>query len=565
MRKHFSYCRCFSSILAIVCMVLMLITVPSTVVLAQQASAKAETSETSLPPIPPQPLSPTEKAEKDGNALRMSLRELTKMALQNNLEIAIQDANEELRKQDIIQVFGQYDPSITSSIGFQSSKDPNTNVATRSASGSFSKTDMINWDVSFNQNVKTGGNFVARYNSSRRDSDQGFFLFNPIYSTGMTFNFTQPLLRNFRIDQTRGQIKIANLDLKTNDSQFKQKVVNTIADIQGRYWDLVGAIRNYEIKRESVKLAQISLRDNMRKVEVGTLASINVVESQATLAQKEGELVQAEQMVYEAENTLLTLVCNDKKADLWSKIIIPTETPEFREYKVDLNLAIEEALKNRPELEQAGIDLQKNEINQKIRQDARKWKVDLTTSFGTKGTAGPQVLGRDLITGQLTEMTPPDIVGGYGNGHKMLFTGGFTNWSVGFDLQVPLRNRSDDAQLAKLKIENRQQLMKRMNTEQQIQAEIRNAVRKIEADAMQVVAYGASVKSAKEQYIGEQKRFEGGLSQNYLVLDYQNKFSEAQYRELQVLINHKKSIISLKKAMYTLLESNDFAIVKTAN
>jgi outer membrane protein TolC len=82
---------------------------------------------------------------------------------------------------------------------------------------------------------------------------------------------------------------------------------------------------------------------------------------------------------------------------------------------------------------------------------------------------------------------------------------------------------------------------------------------------MQVVAYGASVKSAKEQYIGEQKRFEGGLSQNYLVLDYQNKFSEAQYRELQVLINHKKSIISLKKAMYTLLESNDFAIVKTAN
>ena len=120
-------------------------------------------------------------------------------------------------------------------------------MATKSSSGNYSKTDYANWDFSYQQNVKTGGSITANYKSNRTDSDVSFYLFNPQYNASTTFSFTQPLWRNFRIDQNRSQIKLANLDLKTSDSQFKAKVVDIIANIQGQYWDLVGAIRDYDI------------------------------------------------------------------------------------------------------------------------------------------------------------------------------------------------------------------------------------------------------------------------------------------------------------------------------
>ena len=155
--------------------------------------------------------------------------------------------------------------------------------------------------------------------------------------------------------------------------------------------------------------------------------------------------------------------------------------------------------------------------------------------------------------------TDPGMVGGIGNAYKQLFTGGFTYWSVGFDVRIPLRNRSLDAQLAQISIQKRQQLIRRKNLEHKIQAEIRSAVRKLEADRQLVETAAEQRGYAKEQLIGEQKRFEGGVSENYRVLDYQMRYSQSENSELQALISYKQSIIAFQKAEYSLLEANDFA------
>jgi len=565
MKNHFPSSRPAFTVLRVLGLILAVSTFPSQIVLAQQAQAVQDAQLPPLPPLPTLPLSPTEKAEKDGTALRLSLKDVTKLALQNNLDIAISDTNEAYYQQVIVQAHGPYDPSVTLGLGVQSSKSPNTNLATKSSLGSFSKTDTANWNFLFQQNVKTGGYFTASYNSSRYASTQSFFLFSPQYNATTTLSFTQPLRRNFRIDQIRGTIKLANLDVKTNDSQFRQKVVDTIANIQGQYWDLVGAIRNYEIKRDAVRFAQITLRDNRRKLEIGSLASIQVTEAQAAEAQRELDLISAEEMVYNAENTLLSLVSNDRNAEIWHKVVIPTEAPEFVQYKVDLDTAIDTALKNRPELEQLDIALHRYEINQRMSEDMRKWQVDLRSSFGTAGVAGPQSYITDPITGQQVILIDPNLVGGIGNAYKLLFTGGYTNWGVSFNVVIPLRNRTVDAQLAQIKIGKRQQLMRRKSTEQQIQTEIRNAVQKIETNRKQVDTAKVSLGFYKEQLIGEEKRFEAGLSQNFLVIQRQNELSAAQNTELQALISYKKSIIALQKAMSTLLESSDFEIAKTSS
>jgi outer membrane protein len=545
------------SVLGIFSIALAVSALPSRLVLAQQAEAAQQASAAKPDEqLAPLPQSPIEKAQQDGTALTLSLQDLTKLALQNNLDIAIQDTNEQLYQQKIIQAYGPYDPKLTAGLGYNTSKSANTNVATASTQGSFNSSNRANWNFGFTQNVPTGGALSASWNSDRRDNNQAFSLFTPQFSSSLSVNFTQPLRQNFRIDQYRSQIKLVNLDLETNDSKFKQKVTETIANIQSQYWDLVAAIRDYDIKRDSVRFAQITLRDNRKKVEIGTLAPIGVTEAQASVAQREVDLISSEERIFNVENALRALISNDRNAEIWHKVIVPTETPDFREYKVDLDTAIDTALKNRPELEQLAISLKQSDISLQMSENLRKWKVDLTAGFGSAGVAGPQSF-RDG-----SAAIPDYLVGGLGTAYKTIFTEGFTNWSVGFQVEIPLRNRNVESQLAQQKITRRQTLMQRKSTEQSIQVDIRNAVQKLETNRKQVETAKVGRQLAKEQLDGEEKRFQAGLSQNYLVLQRQNELASAQFTELQALINYKKSIITLQKAMYTLLESNEFEIAK---
>ena len=551
--------RCLLSALGIVGLVLAFTAVSTPVMIAQQAAAPSQ-QPTEKPSttgdLPPLPLSPIEKAEKDGTSLRISLKDLTKLALENNLDIAIQDTNEQMSQQKILQAYGVFDPALTATIGMNSQKSANTNLATASTQGGYSQTERQQWNLGFSQSFKTGGTFEATFNSSRMDNNTAFALFTPQYNGSLTGIYTQPLWRNFKIDSNRGQIKLVNLDLKTSDSQFKQKVTDTISSIQSQYWDLVAAIRDYDIKRSSVRLAQITLRDNRKKVEVGTLAPIEVTDAQANMAQREVDLISSEERILSQENNLRALISNDRNADIWSQVIVPTESPEFREYKVSLDDAINTALKNRPELEQSDLDLRKLDINQQLTENSRKWQVDLQAQVGTTGVSGPQTIKNGVPT------IRPELVGGIWNAYQTMFTEGFTNWQVALQLQIPLRNRAADAQLAQHQITRRQYLMQRKNTEQSIQVDVRNAVQKLETSKKQVETAGVSRVLSKERLDGEVKRFEAGLSQNYLVLQRQNELASAENTELQALISYKKAIITLQKAMYTLLESNEFELAK---
>jgi len=507
---------------------------------------------------PPEHLSPIEKAEKDGTAMRLSLKDLTKLALQNNLDIAISDTNEELFQQRLVQTQGPYDPAVTWGLGVQSSKNPNNNLATASGTA-FNKTDSAYWNFGFSQNFKTGGGVTATWNTQRTDSNRKFDLFSPQYSATTRIQFKQPLRRNFRIDQNRNNIRLANLNMQLNDVQFKQQVVTTIAQIQGVYWDLISAIRNYEIARRSVNLAWITLRDNKKKVEIGTLAPIEITSAQASMAQREGDLISAEENIFRVENNLRSKISADRNADVWRRIIVPVDTPDFTEYKVNLEEAIDTALKNRPELETIALNIRTADLNYQFGLNQKKWQIDLTGSFWSSGIAGPQ----GYLDG--VPQNRPELIGGMPTAYKTIFTGGYTSWSFGFDIQIPLKNHSLESQLAQVQIDKRQSLMKRKNQELAIQVDVRNAVQALETNRQRVDQSKLARQLAQEQLDGDEKRFQAGLSQNFLVLQRQNELAQAEFSELQALIAYRKSIITLQQSMYTLLESNDFDIAKTSS
>ena len=559
------------SILGMLALVLASTTLSSPGVIAQEPASPAGEASTGsgADELPPLPLSPIETAQRDGTALPLSLKDLTKLALEQNLDIAISDTNEQLRQQAILQQHGSYDPQLTAQVGFNSRKNANTTQYDRSTE-SFNKNDNASWNFTFRQPVKTGGTLQATWNSSRSESNSTAMVFNPSYQSSFNLQFSQPLWRNLRIDSNRANLKLANLDLTLTDSEFKQKVTDTISNIQTAYWDLVSAIRNYEIRRNSVKLAQINLRDSRKKVEVGTSAPIDVTDAEATAASREVDLISAEETILRAQNTLRSLVSNDRNADIWRKVIVPTDRPDFKEFKVDVETAINTALQNRPELRQADLNLQQLDIRKRLNQNNRKWQFDLTGQFGGTGTAGPQGCQKNQFTGECVLdtsgnpilLTPPALVGGIGNAYKTMWTEGYTNWQLQLQVTIPLRNRSIDAQIAQQNIQKRQQLMNIRKTEQSIQVEIRNALQALETNRKQVETSGVARRLAQERLEGEEKRFQAGLSQNYLVLQRQNELSTAEYQELQSLIRYKQAVVTVQKAMYTLLESNDFEIAK---
>jgi outer membrane protein len=515
---------------------------------AQEKPSSAQTA-----PVVVSLVSPIEQAEKDGTALRISLKELTKLALQNNLDIAISETNEALFQQRVTQTYGFYDPTINVNAGTGRTKSANTNF-TNQSSTSFNQRDNANWNFSVTQNVPTGAAITAIFNSSRSDTNQLTTLFTPQFQASTQVQVTQPLWRNFRIDQTRSNIKLYNLDLKNNDSKFKQGVTNTIASIQSLYWDLVGAIRDYNIKRQSVELARLTVEQNRAKVEIGTLASITVTEALATQATREIDLIRARETILSTENGLRNMISSDRNAEIWHQTIVPTESPDFNEYHIALDAAINTALKNRPELEQYDIQLNQSDLTYQLQKNMKKWQFDVVGTFGANGTAGPQ---------NKNSTVPTQLVGGLPTAYKTIFSEGLLIWSVAFNIQIPIKTRTVDSQLAQTQITRQQLVMNRTKTEQNIIVQIRNAVEALETSRQRVETSKVSLRLAQEQLDGETQRFEAGMSQNFQVLQRQADLSAAQGAALQALIAYKKAVITLQQNMYNLLESNDFEIAKS--
>jgi outer membrane protein len=502
------------------------------------------------------PLSPIDQAEKDGTASHLSLKDVTKMALQNNLDIAISDTNEDVSKYKILQDHGAYDPSLTITLGARSTTQPNTNLASASSTGLSNNTKLDTYNVQFNQNIPTGASIVANLNGNRSDTNQSFALFTPQYNSTSSIQLTQPLLRNRATDQSRSTIKIANLDLKISDSQFRQTITSTIGSIQGSYWDLVSAIRDYAIKRDSVKLAQITVDQNREKVRIGTLSQIDITVAQAALASQVVNLIASVQNINVAENNLRSTISNDRKSEIWQMVIVPKDSADFVAYKMDLENALDAALKNRPELEQYDLQMKETAINYNLDKNLTKWQVDAVGSFGTVGVAGPQSLS--ALTGQPT--IPSSMVGGFGTAYQSLFTQGFKNWFVGFNLGIPLRNRTVEGQLGQLQVQKKQLSLNRKSQEQKITVQIRNDVSNLNNNQQTVEAAKVARQLAEIQLDGETKRFQAGTSQPFLLLQRQNDLLTAQETELQALVAYKKAVITLQQDMFTLLESNDFEI-----
>src|SRR5262249_46862400 len=201
------------------------------------------------------------------------------------------------------------------------------------------------------------------------------------YNSAINMTFSQPLMRNFSIDQNRRLIRIAKKTLDLSDSQFRQKVIETINSVQRAYWDLVFAIKNEQIARESVELALTQLENNRKMVEAGTLAPIELRSNEAQLEQNKGNVNFALQGITTAENVVKGLLMKDPSDKLWNSAIKPTDEPQNSVSQIDLDESIRVALKNRPELDQLRLQIEQKQIDLSFYKNQLKPQLDFVGLF----------------------------------------------------------------------------------------------------------------------------------------------------------------------------------------
>ena len=517
--------------------------------------------------------------------VRLTLRETILMALENNREIEIERLNVQMNEFDYRASQGFYDPALMTSLFYDRRNIPIANPLAGGANAGL-LTDNLTGSATISQRLREqGGLLQASYSNDRATTQNVFNILNPQFTSTLNLTFTPPLLKNRTIDPGRRQIKLARKRLDISDSQFRQRAIEIIAQVQRAYWDLVFARRDREIKRESVELARTQLLHNERLVEVGTLAPSDIISARVELERRNDEAAASIDAIQRTENALKMLLLQPENGDLWQSELVPVEQPEIENGRVmPLIDALRLAMQNRPELEQFRIRGELNRIDEAYFRDQTRPQVDFFINYGMIGLAGAQrtetnffAASNALLTSRVNQLSllaglnplpvnngggalPPFLIGGSGQGLWNMLKNDFRTWRFGVNINLPLRNRTAEAQLGRAIAEGRQIEIQRQRLVQGVEVEVRNALQGVVTARSRVEAARNSRVNAELQYQSEVRKFDAGQSTSFFVLDRQNALSASRGRELRALTDYTKAAAELQRVMSTTLASNNVEV-----
>ncbi|MBS1788933.1 MAG: TolC family protein [Acidobacteria bacterium] len=516
--------------------------------------------------------------------INLTLRDAVMMALENNRDIEIERINTQLNEFDLRAAKGVYDPTLTNSVYYQRQTTPVASILMGGENGRLQTTEFTGSTMLTKRLPWQGSQVSVSYDQSRATSDNLFNSLNPQFTSRLAVEFTQPLFRNRKIDAERRQIRIAKKQLDLSDSQFRQRAIEIIASVERAYWDLVFARRDADIKHESVELARTQLEHNERLVKQGTLAPADVVSARVEVERRVDEAEAAIEAIQRAENGLKALMLSAGNGEQWNSALVPAEQPQLKpEPTLPAEDAIRLAFNNRQELEQYRVRKDLNKIDVEYFHDQTKPQVNLIAGYGISGLAGKQrttvnpiVSSNQQLFDRINQLsqaaglpvlspmdfgsTPDKFIGGYGQSLGNLFGNDYRTFRVGVSINFSLGNHTAKAQYGRALAEGRKLDTERQRIEQTIEVEVRNALQAVETAKRRVEAATNSRVNAELQYQSEQRKFDGGQSTNYFVLDRQNALSAARGRELKALTDYTKAAAELQRAMSTTLVSNNVAL-----
>lgn len=492
-----------------------------------------------------------------GTDLSITLQRAIEMALGNNNDLRVSRQEIRIAEFSLRGSRGVYDPLINSQGYYESRTTPVASTIGGAVNGRVTQRQVFG-DIGLSGFVpRFGGSYDAVFTSARTDSTNRNATLNPQFPTSLTFTYIQPLLRGRRIDQNRRSIAVAAKNVELSETQLRLRTIGVVAAVESAYWNLVFALRNLQVQDETLKQAREQLESNKRLVEKGVLAPIEIVAANAQIATFEQTVSLAQETVTRAENILKTVILADRRSPEWSRPIIPVTPVENDVPQIGLEMAVSAALKDRPELDQLAKTADINRIDQRFYRDQAKPQIDFVGSYATSGLAGTP---NPLSSGAAT--VPENLKGGYATSLGNLLQQDFPTYRAGIQIGLPLGNRTAKANLGRSLVEAERIETLRTQTEQAIEAEVRNALQALRSADARVAAAAAARAASEELFESEQRLFRAGTTTFYLVLQRQTELSAARGRELQARTDLAIAISEFNRAVGSTLRIRDVSVLK---
>jgi outer membrane protein len=485
----------------------------------------------------PAPGSP--QAASVGTNSSLTMDEAVAKALGLNIDLAVARLNPQLQDLSIAQAWGVYKPTVNGTVITNNATTVPANLF--QGGGSAITNHTINYNFGATEAVKkTGGTVTVNWTNSYLDSTNQQNTINPKYDTTLRATFAQPLWRNRAIDANRQSVLTAEINRRISDVSLRATTVNTVANTRNAYWDLLYAIQAVESAKTSLALAQKLVEDNKVKVEIGTLAPLDIVSAQAEAATRQQTLVNAEATRQSAELVLKRLIVSGTDDPIWNVRLNPTDRPATEvAAAIDLAGALKTALENRTDIVTARRNLDISNIGLKYQRNQTMPGIDLTAYYQAAGTGGTKVL------------PPPEVPGGYSDALSQLFKREQPTWNMQLTVSYPIGTSTQDASYARAKVQYQQSLAQLKSLELSVATDLTNQAQTVQSSFQSVQAATAALELSRKRLEAEQSKFDVGMSTNYNVVLAQRDFTDAEIARLRAILTYSKALVDWQRKQET--------------
>lgn len=505
------------------------------------ASGRALSASEQNPPAPRPAAQPAPQPVPTGPVMQISADEAVKMALENNLGLQASRLSPAVQALALAQVQTAYTPTLFSTTTKNSSSNPPSNFL---SGANFVTNEGVRSNAGVQGALPWGGSrYTASIDGARNTTSDPSDPFSPRLSSNFNFNFTQPLLRDFAIDATRQQLMVAQKQQEIVDVQLQQQITQTGRRVRLSYFDLVGAIAQLDVAKESLALSEELLRNNRTRLEVGVMAPIDIVEAEAEVASREENVIVAEARIKTVEDSLRSQIMNPSQPDFWTASLVPSERPVLTPQAVDGEAAVRNALANRTDLIQARKGLDQTDINVRYARNQRLPAVNAIVNYGLAGLGGTRKLydytGPIPIETGTNERSFSDTL-------RDIFGNEFKTWSFQLQVNYPIGHSAAEAAVAQNRVQRQQDVTEIQQLELTIATQVRDAARQVETSLRRVQATQKSRERMQQRFEAEQKRMSVGLSTTFQLFQTQRDLSAARQQELNATIDYNRALVNFE-------------------
>jgi outer membrane protein len=475
--------------------------------------------------------------------LQLSLQDAVVLTLENNSLIRVQETQVDTSKFTILGLHSPFDPVLTSSYNITSSIASPFSTLQGTGGLNVNVKDTAKFlQFNYSQTFESGTNVQAFVTNSYNSINNSFYFLNPYITSTLSFQFTQPLLRNGWLFANRAPLIIARRNLEQTQAAFAAQVNNNILQAVQQYWAVIAARGNLEVARRSMDAAEATYKHDKRALELGALPPLDIYRSESQVASRRVQVIQSEYALKESEDTLRFTIGADQDPYFEALDMELTEKPEpdGELLAIDVASALHQALDGRPEFVAARAALSADDVRIRLARNHRLPELDLMALYASNGVGGSQI----NTAGQTTSTSSV----------SQLFGFGFPTYEAQLSLTLPIRNRAAQAELGNALVSRSSDLYNQRQVHEQVTLDVSNAVHQLEQAKLGIAAGKDALDLARKTMAAEQRKYELGSSTIFLVLEAQTELAAAEQSLIQAEVGYQLAVAGIDHATGKLLQ-----------